>query len=264
MRARLSSLLVMTGGLCALGCQAMNTPLYFKSGNDPLVISGMMDGERVKDALALVFRRPNMQEQKDLDARRAAGADSTPPVKVPWISRSNVHVEVLFTVTNLDAKKDGVFNFMVDGANEFLKYDEDVVSAVISAPNEPPVYLPLMSSRPQMLAPGGVYQGTVREDDFAEAESDLNAIDQFMAPFAGVLINRSELNPPGVVNVPPGVNVDIPALVEVDVTFTANVAMRAEWVVRVRDDGDQLLHETGDRQFAIKPVVFQPPPPAMP
>jgi len=269
-RLRASALapLALTLAAGGLGCSAMNTPIYF-NGNMPLVTTGMgMNGmqERIKDAISLRFRRPTAAEQKDLDARRAA-AD---PVKVPWIARDNVHLEVLFTVKNLEmpvpdagAQDDGtgVFNVMVDGASEFLKYDEDVTAAAVAAPNQPPVFIPLMQARPQMLGPGQTFQGMFREDDFAEAESDLNAMDQLMAPFAAVLINRSDVNPVGLPDggVPPGMV--IPAMIEIDVTFTANKAMSCSYVVRVRDDHDQLLHDSGDRLFQPMPTVFQPPPP---
>src|SRR5439155_11187213 len=131
----------------ALGCQALNTPIYF-NGNAMLTTTAPdapMPQSRVKDAVSLRFRNPTDAERRDLDARRRA-AD---PVKVPWIARDNVHIEVLFTVTNLDTTNSGVFDVMIDGANELIKYDEDVVSAAISAPNQPPIYLPLMQSRPQ-------------------------------------------------------------------------------------------------------------------
>jgi hypothetical protein len=249
--------LLLAAGVCG-GCQALNTPIYF-NGNMPLVTTGMsMNGmqERIKDGLSLRFRQPTDAEQKDLDAQRAAVA----PVKVSWIQRDHVHLEVLFTVHNDDATNTGVFNVSVDGANEYLKYDEDVVSAVISAANQAPVYIPMWQVRPTMLGPGQSFQGMMREDDVNEAENDLNAIDQFMAPFAAVLINDSHVDPVGLEMVPP--NTNVPALVEVDVTFTANTAMTCQYVVRVRDDDDQLLHDAGDRRYQIMPALFQPPPPA--
>jgi hypothetical protein len=259
MRRLALALLWLASGLGSLGCQAMNTPIYF-NGNGPLVTTGMaMNGmqERVKDALSLRFRAPKADEQRDLDARRAAAS----PVKVPWIARDDVHVEVTFTVKNLDSE-DGVFNVMVDGASEFIKYDEDVVSAVLSAGNQNPVFLPLMQSRPHMLGAGQTFQGVLREDDFSEAESDLDAIDQFMAPFAAVLINRSEVNPIGREMVPPGTVV--PAMIEVDVTFTADRNMSCAYLVRVRDDEDLLLHNSGDRLYEVTPTVFQPTLPMTP
>ena len=263
------ALLALAAGF---GCSALNTPLYF-NGNMPLVTTGMpVNGmqERIKDAISLRFRAPNATEQKDLDNRRAAIA----PVKVPWISRDNVHLELLFTVKN-DAPPNpdagaggddgtGVFDLSVDGASEFLKYDEDVTSAVVSAPNQPPVFIPMMTSRPQMLAAGATFQGILREDDFVEAEGDLNAMDQLMAPFASVLINRSDVNPVGLPDGGMPSDMVVPALIEVDVTFTADKPMTCTYVVRVRDDKDQLLHDSGDHLFQPMPAVFQPPPPPKP
>ena len=59
-----------------------------------------------------------------------------------------------------------------------------------------------------MLAPGASYSGIVREDDFAEGELDLDALgrwndaDPASPTFAGVLINRSDVNPIGMNLVP--------------------------------------------------------------
>ena len=95
---------------------------------------------------------------------------------------------------------------------------------------------------PQTLAQGQTISGTVREDDFNEAELDLDAIGRWMAPFNAVLINNSQVNPIGLSMVPP--NVVIPALIEIDVSFTANRNMTCTYDIRVRDDNDQLLHDT--------------------
>ncbi len=86
--------------------------------------------------------------------------------------------------------------------------------------NDAPQYIPLIPVTPQMLAPGQTVSGTVREDDFNEAELDLDALGRWMAPFNAVLINNSQVNPIGLSMVPP--NVVIPALIEIDVSFTAN------------------------------------------
>jgi hypothetical protein len=233
----------------------MNTPIYF-NGTMPLVTTGMtMNGmqERIKDAVPLRFRNPSDSERMDLDMRRQKAA----PIKVPWIARDNVHLEVSWTVTNTSTDP-GVFNVMVDGATEYIKYDEDIVSMAIAAANNgDATYLPLMQARPQMLGPGLSASGLFREDDFEEAESDLNAIDQFMANFAAVVTNRSDVNPVGLEMVPK-TGVVVPAMVEIDVTFTADVAMKCEYIVRVRDDHDQLLHQSGDTRFNPTPTLFTP------
>ena len=101
-----------------------------------------------------------------------------------------------------------------------------------------------------MLAAGASYSGIVREDDFAEGELDLDALgrwndaDPASPTFAGVLINRSDVNPIGLNLVPP--NLVVPAMFEVDVRLESTVPMRVEYYVRVRDDDDRLWHNDAD------------------
>ena len=113
---------------------------------------------------------------------------------------------------------------------------------------------------PQIVHAGQTLSGTVREDDFNEAELDLDAIGRWMAPFNAVLINNSQVNPIGLSMVPP--NVVIPALIEVDVNFSADGAMmKCVYDIRVRDDNDQLLHDSTDTLFSPTPTLFVPPAP---
>ncbi len=114
---------------------------------------------------------------------------------------------------------------------------------------------------PQILGAGQTVSGTVREDDFNEAELDLDALGRWMAPFNAVLINNSQVNPIGLSMVPP--NVVIPALIEIDVSFTADAAMSCKYDIRVRDDNDQLLHDSADTLFSPTPTLFVPPAPMM-
>jgi hypothetical protein len=255
-----------------LACQDLNAPLYFQGDtfeaqgdDDPLPTSG----------LTLRFRRPTMQEQMQLDAERAAkGYD----MDIPWISREKVHVEVSYKVTNLESDKPGDFTVIVDGASEYTKYDTEIVSAALmQAPNDPKVFLPLIATVPQTLDPGKSFSGIVREDDFAEGEIDMDALGRWNDPdtasptFAGVLINRSEVPPYiGMGMVPdytknggtithdhPGKLV-VPAMYEVDVRLKTNVHMQIEYFVRVRDDDDRLLHNDADRLYEPAPTLFQP------
>ena len=135
---------------------------------------------------------------------------------IPWISRDKVHVEVSYKVTNgagqvgrrgrFDCKtrspEQRPFTVIVDGASEYTKYDTEIVSAALmQAPNDPKVFLPLIATVPQTLDPGKSFSGIVREDDFAEGEIDMDALGRWNDPdtasptFAGVLINRSEVPP---------------------------------------------------------------------
>jgi hypothetical protein len=51
----------------------------------------------------------------------------------------------------------------------------------------------------------------------------------------------------------------LPALIEIDVNFSADAMMTCNYAVRVRDDDDQLLHDSGDTLFSPTPALFQPP-----
>ena len=238
----------------SLACQELNTPIYFKGPSPLLELQGTEKTPRITDAMTLRFRQPTSDEQKTLDDEKKALGFG-----VPWVSRDKVHLELLFTVRNLDTDP-GTFNVVVDGANQYTKYDENVVAAALGqGNNNAPVYLPLLSLHPDLpttLAAGGTYQGTLREDDFDEAEGDLDAMGRWMAPFASVLLNRSDVNPIGLEMVPR--NVVTPALMEIDVTFTATKHMTCEWMVRVRDDDDRLWHDEGDKVFSPQPALFTP------
>jgi hypothetical protein len=254
----LAALLVAMAAAAGAGCSDLNTPIYFKAPVD-LDVSGMPGMNNTpsldKQGIQLRFRNPTDAEQMALDSQSQALG-----FKVPWIPRSLVHLELTYTVTNVDSDT-GTFNVMIDGADEFTKYDMTLVAALFQAQNQPPVYLPLIQSRPQMLAAGATYTGTFREDDFDEADLDLDAMGRWMAPFAAVLINRSDVNPAGLEMVPP--NVVIPAMYEIDVTMTADKHMTCTYMVRVRDDDDRLLHDAGDTLYQPQPMLYQPmlPPP---
>jgi hypothetical protein len=233
-------------------CTGINTPIYFNAPAT-LEIQGTEDPPRVTNGLTMRFRRPNQKEQMELDAQSNALG-----FEVPWVARDKVHVEVLFTVKNVDSEE-GVFDVLVDGATEFTKYDENAVSMGLGG--DEPQYIPLIhlhpAPLPMKLGPGESYQGVVREDDFAEGASDLDAMGRWMAPFAAVLINRSEVNPIGMEMVP--ANVVTPAIMEVDVTLTADKHMTCTWTARVRDDEDRLWHVEGDPHFEPSPTLFVPP-----
>jgi hypothetical protein len=254
----------------AVGCQGMNnTPIYFASPDPILTVTGMNDAmgnpPRIENGMTLQFRNPTDAEQKALDTQTAAlGFD------VPWIQRDHVHIELTYQVTYTPLPNQGPdddpndipqFTIGVDGANEYTKYDSNIVAMTLGqGSNDPPQYIPLIPVTPQKLAQGQTTSGTVREDDFNEAELDLDAIGRWMAPFNAVLINNSQVNPIGLDMVPP--NVVIPALIEVDVSFTANRNMTCTYDIRVRDDNGQLLHDTTNTLFSPTPTMFVPAIPA--
>jgi hypothetical protein len=254
-----------------LGCQALNTPIYF---NGEVLEAAGGESPPVSNTLTLRFRNPTDREREILQMQTAAldyGGE------VPWVARDKIHLQLSYRVTNT-SDQDGVFNLLVDGASQYVAYDSKTVAmAIAENDDELGTLFPLMTSRPQMLAAGKSYSGLLREDDFAEAELDADALGRWLDTdtFAGVLINRSEVFAPGTepigMGLVPGfrtamggVTMDparlvVPAFVQVTVNLQTNVAMKCEYVVRVRDDDDRLLHETGDTQFQVQPTEFAPP-----
>jgi hypothetical protein len=266
MAARRLRLVVPAIGLaaCSLlgaGCEGLNAPLYFvgptfESGDDPAVRPG--------SGLTLQFREPNEGDREALDlASEARGYD------VPWIARDKVHIQLSYTVTNLEDAS-GDFNLMVDGANEFTKYDSQVVSDAIA--EDDPIYLPLVQTGSILIGPRETVRGILREDDFAEGELDLDALGRWLdtdpasPTFAGVLLNRSDVNPVGLRTVDEGGQLPepfrqlaVPALVEINVSVVSDRRVRCEYAIRVRDEDDRLLHRSTDSLYSTSPTLFQPP-----
>jgi hypothetical protein len=257
MKQRTAILLTALAALAAAaGCQELNTPLYFKG---PDLTATGEEEVPVQSGLALRFRDPTDIERQDLQRQADAlgyGMD------VPWVSLDKVHIELLYKVTNTSGDS-GTFNLMIDGATEYTKYDVNVVSQAIAMgdPDEA-VFLPLMQTMPRMLGPGESYSGILREDDFAEGALDIDALGRWLdadpasPTFAGVLINDSDVNPVGLNLVPP--NLVLPSFVEVIVNLQTNVGMTCQYVVRVRDDDDRLLHNDSDSLYQTSPTLFQP------
>jgi len=261
-------------------CQSLNTPLYFKGD---LLTADTMAAPLASGGLTLRFRNPTAKEQADLDAQTTTadyGAD------VPWISADKIHLELSYRVTNTSSTE-AKFNVMVDGASQYAKYDSKTVAAALQqGNNDQATYLPLMKSSPMILAPKASYTGLLREDDFREAELDLDALGRWNdadgKTFAAVLLNRSDVFPPGtqplgMALVPGfrvamgGVGVDparlvVPAFVEIDVNLlvekrddaTDPATLTCEYLLRVRDDDDRLLHDDKDTLFETSPTLFAP------
>jgi hypothetical protein len=265
------ALLLALAGAAALGCSGLNAPLYFQGetitaeGNDEIVPTS---------GVKLRFRDPTERERMELDARRQAlGYD----MDIPWVSRDKVHIEITYKVTNT-SDTSGSFALWVDGANEFTQYDVQAASDALGG--DDPIFFPLITTTPpRTLEPGASFSGFVREDDFAEGELDLDAlgrwndVDPASPTFAGVLINRSEVNAIGLGLLPGGVTVDyasgrrtlnepgrlvVPAMIQIDVRLRTTVGMQCEYLVRVRDDDDRLLHNDADTLFEPSPALFQP------
>ena len=183
---------------------------------------------------------------------------------MPWLREDRVHVELRYTITNT-ADYEAGFSLNLDGASEFVRYDEEAVAAAFVAANEKaPATRGLYQAPPpvdgQLLGPGQVYQATVREDDFREMALDLDALGRFMSPnFPAVLLYRSETDPLDGKGEYQGTPTGLirPQLWEVTLRFNSAATMRCEFVLRVRDD-DQRLWEDGEAQFTPNPVTYAP------
>lgn len=256
MRVSLFLLIAVGGAACGV-----NNPTYFQPTMGA-VESGQPDaGGEVTSVVTLPFRDPTDVESAKLDDDSNALG-----FRAPWLRRDQVAISVEYTVTNL-TDKDGRAQILVDGADEFTSYDRAAINAAIAMQmlrdEDKPVVLSLIQGIPFAVPAGASKSGTIREDDFAEAELDLDAIGRWMATPASVLINFSEVNGAGLQKVPPAEVV--PAMFRVAVTLASEQHMRLDFLVRVRDTKNRLLDldHAGDA-FAPKPKAYTPPPPAMP
>jgi hypothetical protein len=248
----------VVGGIGLGGC-SINDPAYVPApavlevdgpGSGAMAGAGGAGSFGTKGTVALRLRASTGDEEK---ARQAA--TTRLGYEVPQLREDRFHVEVRYTVSNL-GDKDGKFFVHVDGANEFTRYDEEAVATAFTAANEDPQFFGLLEPVPQILGPGEIFQGIVREDDFHEAALDLDALGRFMAPFLAVILNRSEVDPIGLEMVP--VNLIRPAFWELTVEFTATQHMTCQFLVRVRDDDHRLLWDDGAAEFVPNPTTFTP------
>jgi hypothetical protein len=236
-----------------LGGCGVNNPTYFPSAA-PMEAGGMGMGDATA-TVTLPFRPPGAADMQALD-----DASSARGYRIPWLARDQVALSLSYTITNLDGDE-GTAQLLINGASELASYDRGAIIAAQMAAavrnNDAADVLSLIEVTPVAVKPGQSHSGLVREDDFAEAELDLDAIGRWMAPPAAVLINASEVNPVGLENVPPGVVV--PALFRITITFTATAHMRLDYLVRVRDKDGQLLGSAGGDAFAPNPPAYVPP-----
>lgn len=240
----------------AAGCT--NDPSYFP-GPAALEVDGQ--GTEAKQTLQLYFRTPDSNEET---ARQ--NASSQLGYEVPWLREDRVHLELRYTITNL-GDREASFLLNVDGASEFVRFDEDAVAAAfVAADMDAPSPRGLFQVRPpaQALAPGQVLQGAILEDDFREMELDLDAMGRWMAPnFPAVLLYRSDgtgaqtaaSNAVEYTTTPP--KLIRPALWEITPRFNSTQPMRCEFLVRVRDDEGRLW-ENGDAQLMPNPTTYMP------
>jgi hypothetical protein len=259
MRAPHPLLMILLGAGGGGGC-GVNNPTYFTPPVGAIETGQGDGGAESASVVVLPFRSPTDDE----NARLGQDSDAL-GFKAPWLRRENVAISVQYSITNLD-QRSGKAQIYVDGANEFTTYDRAALQAAAQAAamnNDQVVVLPLIQTIPVEVAAGETKTGTIREDDFAEAELDLDAIGRWMAPPAAVLINASEVNAVGLERVPP--NEVVPAMFQLNVALVAQRHMRLDFLVRVRDSRQRLLDlaHAGDA-FAPKPMGYTPPAPTAP
>jgi hypothetical protein len=238
--------LALVGVVSLGGCDA-NTPTYFQPMG-ALEVGIMGGADEATATVVLPFRAPTDKERSDLDAET-----SRLGFPVPWLQRKSIAISIQYSITNLSSKP-GRVQILVDGGNEFTDYDSRAIAAAAQAAgNDEAEPLALVPVTPRIIEGGQTVSGVVREDDFAEAALDLDALGRWSAVPASVLVNPSDLNPVGLENVPAGIV--LPALLKVTVTFSASEHMRMEFLVRVRDDRDQLA-SGDDPAFAPTPMAL--------
>lgn len=259
-RSRLSPWLLLSALAGGAGACGINNPTYYAPGAGALETQQGDAGAEAVAVVTLPFRSPTAAESVRID--EATGAAGFP---VPWLRRDEIALSIQYSITNL-SNQPGVAQVYVDGANEFSSYDRAAIVAAAAAavpPIEDVVALPLIQTIPVPVAAGATHSGVIREDDFAEAELDLEAIGRWMAPPAAVLINASEVNPVGLEQVPP--NKVVPAMFRVTVALVSQRHMRLQFLVRVRDSKNRLLEvaQAGEA-FAPRPMGYMPPMPVAP
>jgi hypothetical protein len=259
MRRRPLWLVLLCAGGGGGGC-GVNNPTYYPPPMGAIETGANDAGAEIAAVVTLPFRPPTDVESARLDEHSEALG-----FREPWLRRDQVAISVQYSITNLDDRR-GTAQVFVDGANEFTAYDRAALQAAAQMAvmnNDEVVVLPLIQTKPIEVAPGQTQSGVVREDDFAEAELDLDAIGRWMAPPPAVLINASEVNGTGLEQLP--ANVVIPALFRVGVTLVAERHMRLDFLVRVRDDKNRLLESArASEAFAPSATDYTPPPPPMP
>lgn len=241
--------LLAASALCALGglgACGTNSPTYFPAGA-PLEIGA--DRMEASGTVALDFREPSEGEAAEREA-----LSSRLGYQVPWLREDDVHVSIRYTVTNL-GDTEGTFFIRVAGASELVRYDEAAIAAAFEAANQETDVFGLIEMPPGKIGPGEVYQGEVREDDLHEAALDLDAMGRWGAPFASVLLNRSDVNRVGLEMMP--ANAILPAFWELTLHLAASTPMTCNFIVRVRDDRGQ-LREGAEAAFVPAPATFTP------
>lgn len=204
----------------------------------------------VERRIDLPVRQPAPMVFDDL-VQGAAGYESLPFPRLPWVERGQLEVQLDFVLTNLDDEERDI-GVIVNGYNEFHEY----VPGVIEIEEEP---VPEFSQweRVYKVGPSERITGTVREDELDEVAVDLATVVNG-APNSSEIVffeNQSSEDPRALQFIPEVV----PGLVGVRVglrTLEPVIAL-LEVSVRVRDTADR-LPDDDDALFVSAPQEFMP------
>lgn len=219
--------------------------------------SGGQQQGPVTDSFTLPIRR---ESQTERDARRALA--NTLGVKVPYVRRDDMDIEIEWTVKNL-ANKDGQATIKVNGANEWFSY---VPADFVFNPEKDETPPPLMGGIPLAVPADTTITGVFREDQSREAAIALELITRGgQNAFAALLQNHADTaqftNTKGK-TVPSKV---FAGLVRFDISFTADQHMVMEYAIRVRDHrgllAPDLTATPASKLTSFSPTEYKPPPP---
>ncbi len=215
----------------------------------------------------LVLTVPVAIETPDDVARRTDIATQTglTPDEVAKVRRDDTDLELEWTVVNL-TDQDGRAQLMVNGSNEFFRYDSTVfVDSTDPEANPPPS---LLGGKPILLPPGATVSGLFREDELFEAAQDLDAITRGGVVPEFALLTRWPTDDimggtGGALAMIP--SAAIPLILQLNVNLDTDVAAEVKATLRVRDRSNRLRPTEQNLSLLVPPstAIFVPPPPMM-
>lgn len=185
--------------------------------------------------------------------------------QVAKVRRNDTDLELEWTVINT-TQQDGRAQLMVNGANEFFRYDPTIfVDPTDKEAKAPPS---LLGGKPILLPPGGTVSGLFREDELYEAAQDLDAITRGGVVPEFALLTRWPTDDVtggkgGQLAMIP--SAAIPLILQLNVNLDTNVAAVVKATLRVRDRSGRLRPTEQNAALLVAPstAIFIPPPPMM-
>lgn len=265
----------LVSALGSLGAGCANDPLYLPS---PTTIeAGLemdMEGELIPGVGQLVI--PVKRETTDDAADRARRQALMPAgVDLPYIQVDDLEISIEWKITNL-TDKPGNATVQLNGANQFFRYDPDMIS--LGSGREVPPTPGLDGDIPLDIPANGTLGGLFTEDNVREAAIDLDQITRgHFNPYKATLsINKNvkefaqleplmfDMDGEPLPQATTGVvfpREAIPSILEADIVFKPDRHMTLEYTVRVRDIRgdmlpDKLLAAPMDELEPFEPAAF--------